>query len=137
MSIDRTDFKGLLVVRDELNADGALLIAHALKLLLGIDGEHAVLLVAAKHTSTQYASVFRKLSLNASSLAASGRLVVLDALSSAKHQLVSLQQLRVTIDDALKGLSRQQRPLCLVYDDLSVSSTLVIAAACTSPLDPV
>jgi len=130
MNLTGVDLHGLLLVRDALDADGAVVVAHLLKLLLGIDGKYNVVLVSSRHTSTHYSSVMRKLSLNVNALAQAGRFVLLDALgcsSQAPDQMVNLKIISDALHAALLANSKTERPLCIIFDDLSVSSSMQAA----------
>jgi hypothetical protein len=107
-----------------LDADGFFLLAHILKLLLGLDGQHNVILVATKHTMTHYGIVFRKLGLNVAALAGAGRVVLLDALrpdKSQPQQLMNLKILQSAILDSCAKASASGAPVCVLFDDLTVS----------------
>lgn len=126
MSIAREDLHGLLLIRDSLDADGGFLLGHILKLLLGLDGRHFVLLVALKHTPAHYTLVFRKLGLNATSLAASGRVVLIDALRPVRGQpeeLLELRMLHRAIGEASAKVASSGAPVAIIFDDLTVSGS--------------
>ena len=123
MSISREDLHGLILQRDSLDADGFFLLAHILKLLLGLDGLHNVVIVATKHTMSHYGVVFRKLGLNVAALAAAGRVVLLDALRPDKghpEQLMDLRILQSAILDSCAKASASGAPVCVLFDDLTV-----------------
>ena len=126
MAICREDLHGLLLIRDSLDADAGFLIGHLLKLLLGLDGIHSLVLITSKHTPSHYSVVFRKLGLNAASLAASGRVVVIDALRPVRDQpeeLLDLRILQTAIREAFsKASAISGAPVAVVFDDLTVSS---------------
>ena len=127
MAIRQEDLHGLVLLRDSLASDGGFLLAHILKLLLGLDGRHRVVLVAVRQTMVHYGTVFRKLGLNVSALAAAGRVVLLDALRPSRghpEQLLDLRILHKAIADAcaVKTTSLEPpSPVCLLFDDLTVS----------------
>jgi hypothetical protein len=123
MPITRADLHGLILQRDSLDADGFFLLAHILKLLLGLDGQHSVVLVASKHTMPHYGIVFRKLGLNVAALAGAGRVVLLDALRPDKshpQQLMNLRILHSAIIDSCAKVSASGAPVCVLFDDLTV-----------------
>jgi len=123
MSITRADLHGLILQRDSLDADGFFLLAHILKLLLGLDGQHNVILVATKHTMTHYGIVFRKLGLNVAALAGAGRVVLLDALrpdKSQPQQMMDLKILHSAILDSCAKAAASGAPVCVLFDDLTV-----------------
>jgi len=123
MNLDRSDLHGLLLVRDGLDADGGFIIAHLLKLLLGLDGEHNVIMVACKHTSSHYASVMRKMGLNVGLLAQAERFVLLDSLRGLAHhpsKFVDLKALQTTLESASWGKGEGGPPVCIIFDDLMV-----------------
>jgi len=129
MAITREDLHGLVLVRDCLKADGAFMLVHMLKLALGLEGQHSVLLVASRHTAVHYAHVLRKSGMAMASLVEQGRLAVVDALhlpgpAAAAAQLTSLQALHRRMSRAASALhSEDQRPLLLALDDLTVNFT--------------
>lgn len=135
MAITAEDLHGLVLVRDCLDADGAFMLVHLLKLALGLDGQHNVLLVACRHTAVHYAHVLRKSGLAMASLVEAGRLAVVDSLRppppvQAGAQLTSLQALHRRIARAAAALqSGGQRPLLLALDDLTVSPPTAASAA--------
>ena len=125
MALDAYDLHGLVLVRDCLGADGAFVLAHILKLALGLDGVHNAVLVAARHTAAHYASVLRRSGLQMLQLVERGRLAVVDALRAPQdpaQQLTSLRALHKRVAKAAAALSAHTdpRPLLVVLDDLTV-----------------
>lgn len=122
MSFDKYDLHGLVLVKDALDADGGFFIAHALKLLLGLDSNHHVIVIATRNTPSHYAQVMKKLSLNVQQLTSSGRFVVLDALRGGPslQSFIDLKQISHAIVSAVDASSISNRNLCIIFDDLSV-----------------
>jgi hypothetical protein len=125
MALTAEDLRGLVLVRDCLGADGGFIVAHALKLGLGLDGGHSVLLVAARHTAPHYAMALRKAGVHLPQLVAAGRAAVVDAMRPAPGQapaaqLTDLRALHRGMGKAAADLAQGQRPLLVVIDDLTV-----------------
>lgn len=123
MAIVAEDLHGVLLIRDCLGADGAFVLAHILKLALGLDGHHAVVLVAARHTAPHYAQVLRKEGVSMAKAVEGGRLAVVDALRPPPGQAAqptSLRALHTRIYRAT-GMLQSGWPLLLAIDDLTVS----------------
>jgi KaiC/GvpD/RAD55 family RecA-like ATPase len=127
MALSADDLHGLLLIKDVVDSDAGFLVAHLLKLMLGLEGRHAVVLVACKHTMPHYAAVMRKLGVNLGAAAAAGRLVALDALRPSRdrpHQLMDLKVLFGAIEGACAEAAAAAggAPVALVFDDLTVST---------------
>eukprot|EP00887_Chlorella_sp_A99_P003394 scaffold7.g3394.t1 len=133
-----SDLHGLLLLRDCLEADGAFMLLHAMKLAAMGQPAADLVLVAARHGAAHYVAAGRKAGLALPALQSQGRLAVVDVLASLAVApleprapgvpLVSLRALAESITDAAAGLqvdSGAERPLCLLVDDLS-------ALACAS-----
>lgn len=125
MAITAEDLHGLLVIKDAVDCDAGFLVAHLLKLMLGLEGRHAVVLVACRHTLPHYVTVMRKLGVNLGAAAAAGRVVALDALRPARdcpHQRMDLRVLGGAIEGACAEAAAAAggAPVALVFDDLTV-----------------
>ncbi|KAL4854607.1 hypothetical protein ACK3TF_004760 [Chlorella vulgaris] len=144
LGLTAADFRGTLLLRDCLEAQGAFLLVQLIKAALNEAGEgglglvlppaaRRVVLVAAQHAASHYAIVLRKAGLHVPDLLASGRLVVLDLLPMLGTGLLPLQALHQQLTAAVSGGgvagSGTGRGVCLVADDLS----LVLD---TEPLEP-
>ena len=124
MNLAREGLQGCILVRDSLDADGGFVLAHLLRLLLGIDSQHSVVVVALRHTASHYAQILRKISLNVGTLAAAGRFAVLDALrgpAQAPDQPQDLRMLLSALQAAAYASNSKGTPLCIIFDDLTVS----------------
>lgn len=135
------DLSGTLLVRDCLEAQGAFLLATALRAALGATQQPPsaaapaprVLLLAAAQAATHYSAALRKVGLQLGALQDSGRLVLVDLLSSldlseadssgAATPLPSLRDVHrsVTAAAAALGSGGGSGGMCLVVDDLTVS----------------
>lgn len=139
LGLTAADFRGTLLLRDCLEAQGAFLLVQLIKAALNEAGDGAmglvpppaarrVVLVAAQHAASHYAIVLRKAGLHVPDLLARGRLVVLDLLSMLGTGLLPLQVLHQQLAAAVAGGgvagSGTGRGVCLVADDLSVSAGL-------------
>lgn len=125
MALTAEDLHGLLLIKDAVDSDAGFLVSHLLKLMLGLEGRHAIVLVACKHTMPHYATVMRKLGVNLGGAAAAGRLVALDALRPSRdrpQQLMDLQVLFGAIEGACAEAATAAggAPVALVFDDLTV-----------------
>ncbi|KAI3435019.1 hypothetical protein D9Q98_003071 [Chlorella vulgaris] len=134
LGLTAADFRGTLLLRDCLEAQGAFLLVQLIKAALNEAGDGAmglvpppaarrVVLVAAQHAASHYAIVLRKAGLHVPDLLARGRLVVLDLLSMLGTGLLPLQVLHQQLAAAVAGGgvagSGTGRGVCLVADDLS------------------
>jgi hypothetical protein len=135
MALEARDLCGLVLVRDALDADGAFVLTHALRLALGpAGGGRAAVLVAARHSAAHYQQALRRAGLPMPELVEAGRLAVVDALHRARGgeppPPLDLRALLRRAARAAAGLGAGSAgaadgargaaaPLCLVVDDLT------------------
>ena len=120
------DVGGLLLIKDCLESPGAFVMLQALKLALSLS--YRVALVSVAQGAQHYQPLLRKLGINLHAVTSSGQLVFLDALHSVAELTggqaapgISLQGLFYQVAELAASNSSSQ-PLCLVVDDLSVST---------------
>jgi hypothetical protein len=124
LGLTPADLQGTVLVRDCLEAQGAFLLAHLIKLAVSCDAHtpgaapggaalpplaaaaqsRPVVLLAAQQAASHYTAVLRKVGLSVPSLLASGQLAVVDLLPSLGGGLPSLRTLHERLAAAVAGL---------------------------------
>jgi hypothetical protein len=124
------DLHGLILIKDSVTADCSGVVSSILKLALseGTSSPRSVLVVTSKHSTSYYSMVLRRLNLNVSRIAATGRFRVLNtntlAVLNAGEDTVEyrignlLDALLQTVNE-LKSTS-DQRQCLVIFDDYTV-----------------
>ena len=123
------DLHGLVVIKDSVTADCSGAISSILKLCLseGTSSPRCVLVVTSKHSTSHYSMVLRRLNLNVSRIAATGRFRVLNTNSltvfNAQEDTVeySMGNLLDALSKTVNELESTTRQQCIVlFDDITV-----------------
>ena len=125
------DLHGLILIKDSVTADCSGVVSSILKLALseGTASPRSVLVVTSKHSTSYYSMLLRRLNLNVSRIAATGRFRVLNTNSLAvlgnagedavEYRMGNLLDALLQTVNELKSTS-DQRQCVVIFDDIMV-----------------